>query len=123
MPYILIIDDERPIRELLSEVFASAGFEVGTADTGTRGIRSIAERKPDIVVTDILMPDKEGLETILELRRTAPDLPIIAMSGGSLRGHLDVLAMAKRFGAVRTYQKPFDPFELLAAVQDVLAAA
>ena len=123
MPYILIIDDERPIRELLAEIFADAGFEVAVAETGTQGLRSVATRRPDLVVTDILMPDKEGLETIMELRRTAPGLPIVAMSGGSLRGRLDVLTMASRLGAVRVYKKPFDPFVMLADVQAVLAAA
>jgi DNA-binding response OmpR family regulator len=121
--YILVIDDEHPIREMLREVFTSAGFEVDVAETGADGLSSVARRRPDLVVTDILMPDKEGIETILELRQKLPGLPIIAMSGGSLRGSMDVLGMARKFGAVRTYQKPFDPFEMLAAVEDVLRAA
>jgi DNA-binding NtrC family response regulator len=117
MSYILIIDDEQSIRDLLSDVFASAGFDVGVAESGLQGIRMVAARKPDLVVTDILMPDKEGLETILELKRSAPDLPIFAMSGGSLNGPIDVLGMARRFGAIRVYAKPFDPFDMLQAAQ------
>ena len=123
MPYILIIDDERSIRELLSDVFSGAGFDVGVAESGVQGVRMVAARRPDLVVTDILMPDKEGLETILELRRSAPDLPIFAMSGGSLGGPIDVLGMARRFGALRVYPKPFDPFDMLQAVQAQLGAA
>ena len=123
MPYILIIDDERSICELLSDVFSGAGFDVEVAESGTQGIRMVSARMPDLVVTDILMPDKEGLETILELKRFAPDLPIFAMSGGSLNGPIDVLGMARRFGAVRVYPKPFDPFEMLQAVQAQLGAA
>ena len=123
MPHILIIDDERPIRELLSEIFSDAGFEVEVAESGTQGLRSIASRRPDLVVTDILMPDKEGIETILELKRLAPGLPIFAMSGGSLWANVDVLMMARRLGASRTYRKPFDPFEMLADARAALNAA
>ncbi len=122
MPYVLIVDDERPIRELLVEVFTGAGFEVAVAETGLQGLRSIAARRPDLLVTDILMPDKEGLETILELRIKDPTLPIFAMSGGSQRTGIDVLAMASRLGAARTYAKPFDPFELVAEAQSLLDA-
>ncbi len=122
MSYVLIVDDERPIRELLAEVFEGAGFEVAVAETGVDGLRSIAARRPDLLVTDILMPEKEGIETILELRIKDPTLPIFAMSGGSQRTGIDVLAMASRLGAVRTYAKPFDPFELLEAARQVLAA-
>jgi CheY-like chemotaxis protein len=122
MSYILVIDDESSIRELLSDVFSGAGYEVGVAESGLQGIRMVSARKPDLVVTDILMPDKEGLETILELKRASPDLPIFAMSGGSLGGPIDVLGMARRFGAIRVYAKPFDPFDMLQAVQDHLGA-
>lgn len=122
MPYVLIVDDERPIRELLAVVFEGAGFEVAVAETGVEGLRSIAARRPDLLVTDILMPEKEGIETILELRIKDPTLPIFAMSGGSQRTGIDVLAMASRLGAIRTYAKPFDPFELLEAARQVLAA-
>jgi CheY-like chemotaxis protein len=83
----------------------------------------VSVRKPDLVVTDILMPDKEGLETILDLKRASPDLPIFAMSGGSLNGPIDVLGMARRFGAIQVYSKPFDPFEMLQAIQAQLGAA
>jgi len=123
VPYVLIVDDERPIRELLAEVFEGAGFDVAVAETGAQGLRSIAARRPDLLVTDILMPDKEGIETILELRIKDPALPIIAMSGGSQRTGIDVLAMASRLGAIRTYAKPFDPFELLDAAREILANA
>ena len=120
MPHILIIDDERPIGELLTEVSAGAGFEVAVAETGVQGRRSIAARRPDLVVTDIPMPDKEDLETMLKLQRTPADVPIVAMSGGSLRGKIDLLSIAKRFGALRVYHKPFDPFQMLTDVQAVL---
>lgn len=121
MAYLLIIDDEKPIRELLEEVFTSEGFEVGLAETGARGLGSAAARAPELVITDILMPEKEGLETILELRRSFPTLPIIAISGGSPRMSFDVLDAARRFGAARTFTKPFDPFDLVATVRELLS--
>jgi CheY-like chemotaxis protein len=120
VPHVLIIDDEGPIRRLLREVLEDAGYEVSEAETGVEGLESVARRTPDLVITDILMPDKEGLETILDLRRSTPDLPIIAISAGGARLSLDVLTVAQRFGARRAFRKPFDPFELLAAVQEVL---
>lgn len=123
MPRILIIDDEPAIRDLLVEVFRDAGFEVAWAESGIDGVRLCGEQKPDLVVTDMLMPGKDGVETILELRRSAPGLPVIAISGGSARSPIDLLAMARRFGAVRVYRKPFDPFQLLADAKTVLSAA
>lgn len=120
MPTVLVIDDERPIRALLREVLAEQGYDVTEAEDGVKGVRRAREQRPDLVITDILMPDKDGLETILELRAAAPHLPVIAISGGSTRVPMDVLAAARRFGARRVFSKPFDPLAVVAAVKELL---
>src|SRR5437762_3486227 len=108
MARILIMDDEAPIRSLLRRALENAGHEVREAANGTEGIMSYRESPADIVIADILMPEKEGLECILELKQLNPAVCIIAISGGSARSQLDVLAIARHFGARRTFSKPFD---------------
>ena len=119
MPRILVIDDDQPLRETLARVLAGAGYETDQAADGNAGLAACARHRPDLVITDIIMPDREGIETILELRRRSPDLPVIAMSGGSV-GHRDYLTAATQLGAVRGLAKPFLPQDLLDAVRDVL---
>jgi CheY-like chemotaxis protein len=120
VPNVLVIDDERPIRALLREVLAEQGYDVTEAANGVEGVRRARERRPDLVITDILMPDKDGLETILELRAVAPGLPVIAISGGSAMMSMDVLSAARRFGARHVFSKPFDPLAVVAAVSELL---
>jgi DNA-binding response OmpR family regulator len=93
---------------------------VTEAPDGEEGVRAAHERAADLVVTDIIMPDKEGLATIMELRREFPDTKIIAMSAGGARFTIDFLPMAKALGAHETLTKPFMPQDLLAAVERLL---
>ena len=122
MSRILIIDDEDQSRNMLNQALTRAGYEVFAASDGSEGIELFRSVMADLIITDILMPGKEGLETIMELRRDFPDVKIIAMSGGGRTGNLNFLDIAERLGAQRTLQKPFHLEEVLQLVQDVLQA-
>ncbi|MCK4486272.1 MAG: response regulator [Desulfobacterales bacterium] len=120
MAKILIIDDEEQVRLYLRKILEPEGHEVEEASDGKVGIRLYREEPADLIIMDIFMPEKEGFETIRELRRDYPDVKIIAISGGGKRVDLEILPMAKRFGALRALAKPFTRQEMLDAVQEVL---
>jgi len=120
MARILIVDDEAGIRALLSAILRKAGFEVEEASNGTEVLRLHQERPFDLIITDIVMPEKEGLEMIRELCRTDPGIKIIAISGSG-KDHADhYLQLAEAFGAAQVLAKPFSGQDLLAAVHRVL---
>jgi DNA-binding response OmpR family regulator len=119
---ILIIDDDEMFREMLARFMETAGHAVASASDGEKGLKAYARFRPDLVITDIMMPEKEGLETIAELRALRRDLPIIAVSGGGQVVHADFLSVAERAGASRTFHKPFEPAEMTAAVASLLRA-
>lgn len=116
MVKILLIDDDELLREGLSRALGSAGYEVEEAGNGLDGLRAFRARGADVVITDLVMPEREGIETIVELHRDFPTVPIIAISGGLRSGSLDVLHVAGLLGATATIAKPFEIGELLAAV-------
>jgi len=120
MVKILIIDDDTAVRLATRLVLQSAGYEIIEAVNGMRIEGTIAEQKPDLVLTDMLMPDRDGVETVLALRRRFPALRIIAMSGGGTRGDLD-LGVARKLGVSATLAKPFDGEALVALIETVLA--
>ena len=120
MSRILVIDDEDQIRAMLRQVLEFSGYDVIEARDGDEGIRVFQLLHPDLVITDILMPGKEGLECIQELKRLAPGVRVIAISGGGRHPPLDVLDVARRFGARRTFWKPFDLRKMLDAVREEL---
>jgi DNA-binding response OmpR family regulator len=117
---ILIIDDEDQPRRMLQQVLIRAGYEVVEARDGNQGLQLFRVSQTDLIITDILMPEKEGLETIIDLRREFPAVKIIAISGGGRTGNLNFLEVAKRLGAQRTLQKPFELQEMLIAVRELL---
>ncbi len=120
MARILVIDDEELVRFTLKQALEKAGHEVVEAADGNDGI-AVCRRSPvDLIITDIIMPEKEGIETIVELRRDDPDVKIIAISGGGRIGTKDYLELAQRFGARQVLRKPFGRQELLDAVQETL---
>jgi len=121
MKKILVVDDNEPFRRMLGRMLEGAGYSVLTAGDGVAALALYRQQSVDLVLTDLIMPEKEGLETILELRRLAPDLKIIAMSGGGRVDADDYFPLAKAFGAARTLAKPFLAAELLATVAEVLA--
>jgi DNA-binding response OmpR family regulator len=117
MADILVIDDEDALRRLLARILTTAGHTVRQARDGREGLIQFRNRRPDLVITDIVMPDQEGIETIIELRRDAPDVPILAISGG---GGGVYLRLAEGVGATEALAKPFSADDLLAAVAMLL---
>ena len=115
-PLILVVDDEPAIREMLERMLVSAGFDVNTATNGQDASLSIGDRIVDLVLTDIMMPERTGIDLIVELRRRRPGLPVIAMSGGGRISREDCLRTAHRVGAVAILAKPFTQAQLLASV-------
>jgi len=123
MACLLVIEDDGEYRELLKEVLENAGFEVCTASNGEEGLESIADLPCEVVITDILMPVKEGMETILELKRVKPETKIVAISGGGSSGRgQDLLMHATLMGAHHTMAKPIVMKELVALVQSLVPA-
>jgi CheY-like chemotaxis protein len=123
MARILVIDDDELFREFVQKALAGAGFEVVPAGDGDEGLRKFTEMPFDLVVCDVLMPNKDGLETIRAIRSISARLPIITMTGGVLadtEDGLDDLRMSMAFGATRTIGKPFRATKLLKLVRDCL---
>jgi two-component system chemotaxis response regulator CheY len=120
MPLVLVIDDEPEIRNLARLVLEDAGHEVLESPNGKIGHQLFRQRRPDLVIVDLFMPEKEGIETIREIRAVEPRAKIIAISGGGRYGFSDLLASVVHLGATTTLAKPFRRRELLAAVQEVM---
>jgi DNA-binding response OmpR family regulator len=120
MARILVIDDDDQIRAMLGQVLKREGHEVAQAPDGNVGMRLFREQGADLIITDIVMPEKEGIETIIELRNNFPEVKIIAMSGGGRMNADEYLALAKSLGVKATLTKPFELKELLAAVRALL---
>ncbi len=118
MPRILIIDDEKDIRDLLRVLLETKGYEVVEAENGDEGLRVFRSMPIDLVMTDILMPEKEGLSTIMDLKKTNSQLKIIAMSGGAFQSG-QYLNFARKFGADRILEKPFDVETVMRAVEEL----
>ena len=123
MATILVIDDEKGIRDLLRAYLEEVGHEVLEAPDGMEAMRGFDAGVVDLVITDVFMPEKDGIEVIMELRKRYPDALVLAISGGSSRGEIEVfLDSASRLGAARTLAKPFSGAQLLEKVEELLAA-
>lgn len=121
MPSVLVVDDEDAIRQLIRETLEQAGYQVSDARDGKEGLARYRKAPADLVIMDILMPDQDGLESILTLRREFPNAKIVAITGGSdMIGILNFLDVAKMLGARRTLQKPFEMKQLLDVVHGEL---
>ncbi len=120
--HILVIDDYDACRRLMREALETAGYQVVEASNGGHGLKLYLATPTDLIITDILMPDKEGIETILEIRRHDRDVPILAMSGGGSLSSSRLLDIARKFGADAAIAKPFAMAELLALVDRLLAS-
>ena len=120
MKRILVIDDEPHILLMVKKMLERAGYEVDLASNGSEGLRLFRELMPGLVITDIIMPEKEGLETIREMKRISGDLKIIAMSGGGKISADNYLETAKIFGASRLVEKPFSQKQLLTYVEELV---
>ncbi|GBE13521.1 MAG TPA: response regulator [Desulfobacteraceae bacterium] len=117
---VLIVDDDEQIRALLQEVMEWAGFDVAVAENGRVAMRLQEQRPADLVITDLIMPEQEGLETITSLKRIYKDIKIIAISGGGRIGPEAYLPAALELGADRIFSKPFDVQEIVDAVKALL---
>jgi CheY-like chemotaxis protein len=120
MKRILVVDDNDEVRRIVGKTLEKAGYEVLTAENGLAAMKVYREQPVDLVITDLIMPEQEGLETIFELRRLTPELKIIAISGGGRLEPEDYLPIATGIGAALTLAKPFLAEELLAAVASLL---
>ncbi len=121
MARILLIDDDAIAREILKTLFEDVGYEVQEAADGLQGTNLFRENPADLVITDIVMPQKEGIETIMDLRREFPAVKIIAISGGGERlTRESCLQAAELAGARRTFAKPINVLDLLNAMSELL---
>jgi CheY-like chemotaxis protein len=119
MAKILLVDDDELVLYALNKVLHKAGHDVLEAQNGEKALDVLKNENPDILITDIVMPEMEGIELIRRLIESHPDLPFIAMSGGSRQIDTSYLSFAKEFGAYATLEKPFDEQELLDLVNEI----
>ncbi|ACL02604.1 Response regulator receiver domain protein (CheY-like) [Desulfatibacillum aliphaticivorans] len=120
MPEILIIDDEKEICTIFKMTLERAGYSVRAAQDGDEGIRLLKEKPVDLLIVDIIMPDKDGIETIVETRKNSPHVKIMAVSGGGRISSNEYLRMAKTLGANVTLEKPVTRDVLLSTVKELL---
>lgn len=120
MKKVLLVDDDPALRSTLRDMLEELDCEVTEAEDGVKGLAKLREAVPDIVITDIMMPNKEGISTISDIRKTHPSLPIVAMSGGGSTGNTTFLDFAKKLGANRALGKPIAFADLEAVVADLL---
>lgn len=123
MASILVIDDHAAVLETVKVILAKQGHEIRTAPNGRLGMAQMAKRKFDLVITDIIMPEQDGIETIERLRQISAKLPILAISGCGPVGDTDFLKAARAIGASDTLAKPFRAMELVEKVSALLAGA
>lgn len=120
MRKILLIEDDLFFRQMLKDLLSMEGFNVITAGNGNEGIKKFKEENPELVITDIIMPEKEGTETIIELKNIDNKVKIIAISGGGRAGFVDYLDTASEFGVDATFSKPFNNKEFIAKIKELI---
>jgi CheY-like chemotaxis protein len=121
MATILVIDDDRSFRRMVNLVLTRAHHAVIEAQDGVEGLQLFTSLNPDVVISDIIMPDKDGIQLIREIRALNPTIHIIAMSGGGAAIGMGYLGAAGKLGADRRLAKPFRPTELTEMVEQLLA--
>jgi DNA-binding response OmpR family regulator len=122
MARILVVDDDELVRQTLTTALTRAGFEVVEARDGDDGLLRFAGAGIDLVILDIIMPNKEGIETLIALRKADPGVKVIAISGGGRTRNFDLLDLARRFGASLVLAKPIRPSHLVEKVREILEA-
>lgn len=120
MKSILVVDDDDMFRAMLCETLKTAGYEVFEAENGRVAMKFVRSTNLDLVVTDLIMPEQEGIETIREIKRLYPELKIIAVSGGMIGGNMDFLPIAEHMGASRIFKKPIDRKAFISAVSELV---
>lgn len=118
---VLIIEDDPSLRDSLRRTLRKKGYTIIEAEEGGQGLKLLKTHAIDVVLIDIFMPGKEGIETILEIRQMRPQVKVIAMSGGGERMYIDVLRVAKSSGCHQTLDKPFSEEALIKAIEARLA--
>jgi CheY-like chemotaxis protein len=119
MALVLVVDDEKAIRTAVRDVLEMEGFQVAEAEDGSKAMQLVGLQAPDLIFCDIFMPLKDGFETIRELRRQFPGIPVVAVSGGGGSG-MDVLRLARHLGAAGVLEKPLRRAEMLGLIQRLL---
>jgi DNA-binding response OmpR family regulator len=117
---ILVVDDNEDLRTTIQALLQADGFDVSVAADGEAALLQHRSRPADVVITDLFMPDKDGIETIIELKKLYPNVKIVAMSGWTSTQGSDYLQVAREIGASVTLQKPFDPLELSRVVRQLV---
>lgn len=123
MASVLVVEDEKLVRRALNKMLRAGGHDVTEVEDGQRALSYLERHPADVVVTDIVMPGKDGLETIAELRRRFPNAKIIAISGGARPSGADALKAAKALGADRILAKPFRQDAILVMVDELMRSA
>ena len=120
MTRILVIDDVDQVRHMLRELLERAGYEVLEATNGEEALLVYRNEPTDLIISDMMMPEKDGLDTIVEIRKEFPSARIIAMTGGGYIGPDGYLDAAKKYGALRTFTKPIDPEKMLRTIKEII---
>lgn len=120
MPRVLVIDDHDDTRDAYRLILEQAGFEVDDAPDGAAGLAAFRAEPASVVICDLFMPEKDGIETIIALRKEYPLVRIIAVSASARMGPLDLLEVAQRLGASQIFEKPVEPAVIVAAVRKAL---
>lgn len=121
MSKILVIDDDPTVCQTICRILGRKGYDVVLAHDGRYGLKLFESEQPDLVITDIIMPEREGIETIRAIHKLCPKAKIIAISGGGRVGNVDFLTLAAKLGAREIIAKPFEPGELTSSVSRCLA--
>ena len=120
---VLLIDDEEMVRKIVRKMLERSGHEVTVAENGRLGLEQLKTGTFDLVITDIIMPEMEGVETLMMVREQHPDVKVIAMSGGGRTGNIDFLSTAEKLGASAILRKPFSLGSLTAAIETTFSGA
>lgn len=117
---ILVIEDDQQMRKLYKIKLSEQGYDIVEASNGNEGLRRFRECLPDLVITDLVMPEKEGIEMIMQIKTESPEAKIIAISGGGANQPGVYLKIAKSLGAQKTFAKPVDWPELIAQIKALI---
>ena len=120
MTTILVVDDHKELRTVVRRVLTEVGYEVAEAEDGEAALAAFRAHPPALVITDIVMPEKTGIEIIATIKRERPEVKVLAISGGGRTHVMDFLAIARKVGADATLEKPFRKNDLLARVAELL---
>ena len=120
MSHILVIDDDEHIRELINIMLEGEGHSVVLAEDGMIGLKRLEQETFDLIITDIIMPNQEGIETIVQIKAKNPEAKILAISGGGRIGSTNYLTLAENFGVDKTMSKPFYHKDFIGCIKELL---